>query len=191
MSPYVEQRPDARVRIVRAACEVFGDCGYQGATYQAIAVLADVTRPAVSYHFPDKRVLYRHAVDYASDVVIRPGIESARNKPTLVGQLSAFVTGALVDNPPQRSCVAFLVSSMVDSQRHAALSQTDLDLTCNVRTVLNAAVGSAIKRGELLPDTDAASTTDMLLTLLWGVSFYSGFVGGTDAAQQIVEHIAG
>ena len=42
---------------MQAARLVFAECGYDGATFQAIAVRADLTRPAINHYFSTKRLL--------------------------------------------------------------------------------------------------------------------------------------
>ena len=42
---------------MRAAREVFSELGYDAATFQAIAIRADLTRPAINHYFASKRVL--------------------------------------------------------------------------------------------------------------------------------------
>ena len=56
--PPAAKAAETRKRILRAAREVFSERGYDGATFQAIAVRADLTRPAINHYFANKRVLY-------------------------------------------------------------------------------------------------------------------------------------
>ncbi|QZH69399.1 TetR/AcrR family transcriptional regulator (plasmid) [Mycolicibacterium farcinogenes] len=77
--------------------------GYEGATFQAVALRAKVTRPAVLYHFSDKRLLFREVVAQASNAVMSPGIERACAGPTLAGQMTAPFFGLL--------CQAILTAS--------------------------------------------------------------------------------
>ena len=53
---------ETRERIIRAAREVFSELGYDAATFQAIAVRADLTRPAINHYFASKRVLWGEVV---------------------------------------------------------------------------------------------------------------------------------
>ncbi len=48
---------------MRAAREVFSELGYDAATFQAIAIRADLTRPAINHYFASKRLLYQEVVD--------------------------------------------------------------------------------------------------------------------------------
>jgi AcrR family transcriptional regulator len=80
---------------MRAAREVFSELGYDAATFQAIAVRADLTRPAINHYFSSKRVLYREVVEQANEMVVRSGIARARSETTLLGRLSAFIEAAV------------------------------------------------------------------------------------------------
>ena len=57
--PPAAKSVNTRGRILQAAREVFGEVGYDAATFQEVAVRADLTRPAVNHHFRSKRDLYR------------------------------------------------------------------------------------------------------------------------------------
>lgn len=50
-----QQRGDARLRLQRAAVELFGERGYDGTTAAEIAARAGVTERTFFRHFPDKR----------------------------------------------------------------------------------------------------------------------------------------
>jgi AcrR family transcriptional regulator len=57
--PPAAKADDTRKRILHAARQVFSERGYEGATFQAIALHADLTRPAINHYFSSKRALYR------------------------------------------------------------------------------------------------------------------------------------
>ena len=65
--PPAAKADETRKRILRAARLVFSERGYDGATFQAIAVRADLTRPAINHYFPSKRMLYREVVDETNE----------------------------------------------------------------------------------------------------------------------------
>ena len=136
MPPTASRRPgrppaakadETRKRIVNAARQVFSEHGYDGATFQAIAVRADLTRPAINHYFPSKRVLYREVVDQTNELVVTAGIERARKASTMVGRLSAFISVALQAEAKIPATAAFLVTSVMESQRHPELSRDDSD----------------------------------------------------------------
>src|SRR3981081_1733374 len=92
--PPAAKAAETRERIIRAAREVFSELGYDAATFQAIAVRADLTRPAINHYFKSKRVLYREVVETANAVVVTVGAQKAFEATTLVGQLKGFIEAA-------------------------------------------------------------------------------------------------
>lgn len=185
MPPTASRRPgrppaakadETRKRIVNAARQVFSEHGYDGATFQAIAVRADLTRPAINHYFPSKRVLYREVVGQTNELVVTAGIERARKASTMVGRLSAFISVALQAEAKIPATAAFLVTSVMESQRHPELSRDDSDPVDISREFLTWTVNDAIDRGELLADTDVSTLTETLLMVLCGVGFYAGYL---------------
>src|ERR1700760_2156277 len=134
MPPKASRRPgrppaakadETRKRIVGAAREIFSERGYDGATFQAIAVRADLTRPAINHYFPSKRVLYREVVDQTNELVVSAGIEEAKQASTLVGRMAQFTAVAMRVSAENPSIPAFLVTAVLESQRHPDLSKTN------------------------------------------------------------------
>lgn len=175
--PPAAKADDTRKRIVRAARQVFSERGYDGATFQAIAVRADLTRPAINHYFPSKRVLYTEVADRTNELVVTAGIERARGESTLAGRLAAFTSVAMEVDARNPGTAAFLSTAVLESQRHPELKRDENDAVPTTREFLVSAVAEAIESGELAPDTDAATLAEALLMLLCGVGFYAGFVG--------------
>src|SRR6185312_1779257 len=174
--PPAAKAAETRERIVRAAREVFSELGYDGATFQAIAEIADLTRPAINHYFSSKRVLYREVVDQTNELVVRAGIERARNESTMVGRLSAFISVAQQAEAKIPATAAFLVTSVMESRRHPELTRDRSDPVEISREFLTWAVNDAIARGELVADTDVSTLTETLLMVLCGVGFYAGYL---------------
>lgn len=75
---------------------------------------------------------------------------------------------------------------MLESQRHPELRQEpEHDALRNRREFFLWAVNSAIERGELHADTEVEPLVDMLVSMLWGMGFYAGFVGFHEERQAI------
>jgi TetR/AcrR family transcriptional regulator, repressor for uid operon len=161
---------------MQAARLVFSERGYDGATFQAIAVRADLTRPAINHYFSSKRVLYRDVLDQTNDLVIGTGIRQAERETTLVARLSAFISAAVRANSVNSAGSAFLISGVLESQRHPELSGTDNDSIVLSRDFLTRVVTEAIEKRELRADIDAAGLVEALLVVLCGVGFYAGYV---------------
>jgi AcrR family transcriptional regulator len=203
MPPTASRRPgrppaakaDAtRKRILHAARQVFSERGYEGATFQAIAVRADLTRPAINHYFSSKRLLYREVVNQTSKLVVAASIERANLENTLMGRLTAFISAAVRANSENPSASAFLITNVLESQRHPELSAAENDTVRISREFLVRAVNDAIERGELAPDIDASALVETLLVVLCGVGFYAGYVRSyeemlavTDVLRQLLE----
>lgn len=184
---------ETRKRILHAARQVFSERGYDGATFQEIAVRADLTRPAINHYFTNKRVLYQEVVEQTHELVIVAGIERARREPTLMGRLAVVVDFAMEADAQYPASTAFLATTVLESQRHPELSRTENDAVRATREFLVWAVNDAIERGELAADVDVSSLAETLLVVLCGVGFYIGFVGSyqrmatiTDSFQQLL-----
>jgi TetR/AcrR family transcriptional regulator, repressor for uid operon len=203
MPPTASRRPgrppaakadDTRKRILHAARQVFSERGYEGATFQAIAVRADLTRPAINHYFSSKRLLYREVVNQTSKLVVAASIERANLENTLMGRLTAFISAAVRANSENPSASAFLITNVLESQRHPELSTAENDTVRISREFLIRAVNDAIERGEITPDIDASALVETLLVVLCGVGFYAGYVRSyehllavTDVLRQLLE----
>ena len=203
MPPSASRRPgrppagkadDTRKRILHAARQVFSERGYEGATFQAIAVRADLTRPAINHYFSSKRVLYREVVNQTNKLVVMASIERAERETTLMGRLTAFISAAVLANSENPSASAFLVTNVLESQRHPELSATENDAVRISREFLMRVVNDAIGRGEIAADIDASALVETLLVVLCGVGFYAGYVQNyeemlavTDVLRQLLE----
>lgn len=185
--PPAAKAAETRERIVRAAREVFSELGYDAATFQAIAVRADLTRPAINHYFASKRVLYRDVVEKTNEMVVAAGMEKAQGQTALLKRLSAFFSAAMQADTRDRSAAAFLVTSVLESQRHPELSRDEHNSLKTSRAFVTWAVTDAIERGELTTDTDVQTLVEMLVAVMWGMGFYAGYVGGHDELGTIVD----
>src|SRR5689334_25314456 len=88
--PPAAKAAETRERILRAAREVFSELGYDAATFQAIAIRADLTRPAINHYFASKRVLWSEVVEQTNALVVSAGMSRAQAQTSLLGKLSAF-----------------------------------------------------------------------------------------------------
>lgn len=174
--PPAAKADETRKRIVGAARQVFSERGYDGATFQEIALRADLTRPAINHYFASKRTLYREVVDRTNDVLVVGGIERARCETTLMGRLSAFIEFAMMANSDHPSASAFLVTNVLESQRHPELVHVESDAVHVSREFLTWAVNDAIKSGEVRADIDVWGLVETLLVVLCGVGFYVGYL---------------
>ncbi|ART73187.1 MULTISPECIES: TetR/AcrR family transcriptional regulator [Mycobacterium] len=185
--PPAAKAAETRERILHAAREVFSELGYDAATFQAIAIRADLTRPAINHYFGSKSVLYREVVEQTNASVIAAGIAKANESSTLLGRLSAFFAAAMDADSSDRSTAAFLVTSVLEAQRHPDLVSEEHDALKSSRAFVSWAVNDAVERGELSGDTDIPAIVEMLIAVMWGMGFYAGYVGNADELGVIVD----
>jgi TetR/AcrR family transcriptional repressor of uid operon len=183
--PPAAKADETRKRIVRAARQVFSERGYDGATFQAIAVRADLTRPAINHYFSSKRALYREVVERTNELVVAAGIARARRETTLMGRMAAFIAVAMEADSKNPCTAAFLATAVLESQRHPELNRAENDAVRISREFLVWAVNDAIERGEITPDIDVSATAETLLVVLCGVGFYAGFIGSYQEMETI------
>ncbi|MDX1889364.1 helix-turn-helix domain-containing protein [Mycolicibacterium sp. 050158] len=187
--PPAAKAAETRERIVRAAREVFSELGYDAATFQAIAIRADLTRPAINHYFASKRVLYAEVVEKTNEMVVAAGLAKADGQTSLLKRLSAFFSAAMQTDSRDRSAAAFLVTSILESQRHPDLSRDEHNSLKTSRAFVTWAVTEAIQNGELTTDTDVPTLVELLVAVMWGMGFYAGYVGGHDELPTIVDKL--
>jgi TetR/AcrR family transcriptional repressor of uid operon len=185
--PPAAKADETRKRIVSAAREIFSERGYDGGTFQAIAVRADLTRPAINHYFSSKRALYREVVDQTNDLVVMGAIDEAQRETSLVGQVSVFITFVMRANLENPSAAAFLVTTVLESARHPELRGPENEAVRISREFLVRAVTDAIARGELAEHTNIYSLTETLLIVLSGVGFYAGYVQGPKEMKAVTD----
>ena len=174
---------------MRAAREVFSERGYDAATFQAIAIRADLTRPAINHYFANKRVLYWQVLDETNNAVVAASAQRARAESTLTGRVAAFIEGSIEAEIENRTAAAFLITATLESQRHPELSRPGTDSVSTTRAFLLWAINDGIQRGELNADTDASALTEMLLAVLLGVGFYAGFIGSRHELDPVTDQL--
>lgn len=183
--PPAAKADETRQRILRAARLVFSERGYDGATFQAIAARADLTRPAINHYFSSKRVLYREVLTQTNEAVIGTGIREAELETSLAAQLTTFITAAVRANSENPSGSALIISGVLESQRHPEWNTTENESVRMVREFLVRVVDDAMARGEVPADFDAPALIEALVVLMCGVGLYAGFVQSPDALLAI------
>jgi AcrR family transcriptional regulator len=172
---------------LRAAREVFSEVGYEAATFQEIAARADLTRPAINHYYANKQDLYRQVVEETNGVVIAAGLREAEAEDAFAARVEAFLRAAVHARDYDTSAAAFLVTSVLECQRHPELNAEGSDSLRHTRDFASSAVRDGIDNGELRNDLDVDAASEMLVAALWGLGFYAGFVGGQDRLGAITD----
>ncbi len=167
---------------------MFTELGYDGTTFQEIAVRAELTRPAINHYYASKQVLYEAVMDDARAIVGR-AVAEARGQTTLAGQLSAFLLAAVRPDSPDRWAAAFVVSAMLEAQRRPDLFALVADLQAGTEVFLTGAINAAIERGEISTDVAVDELVQLVVAMLWGVGFYGAFVGKPEGTVAIAAHL--
>ena len=183
--PPAAKAAETRERIVRAARQVFSELGYDAATFQEIAVRADLTRPAINHYFKSKNTLYQEVVERTNKMVVLQSVQKAFEATTLIEQLEGFINAAVGVDAEDRSAAAFLVTSILESQRHPELKRDDHNALLGTRQFLSWAITGAIERGELTTDAPVGPLVEMMTAMFWGMGFYAGFVGNHEELELI------
>jgi AcrR family transcriptional regulator len=175
--PVGSDSAETRNRILQAARQVIIERGYQAATFQAISLAAELSRPTLHYYFANCEAIYSTLVTEASTLVTEC-IAKAKQHETVVAQLSALVAALNEAERRDRSTAAFLVSARLEANRNPELQY---DGGAELRAFLTKLIADAGARGELLEGTDPEPVVDLVQSMLWGIGVYSGFVD--DAAD--------
>lgn len=131
-------------------------------------------------------MLWSEVVDQTNALVVSAGMSRAQAETSLLARLSAFFSVAMQADSEDRSAAAFLVTSVLESQRHPELSNDEHDSLRASRDFMAWAVNDAIKGGELTTDTDVDHLVEMLVAVMWGMGFYAGFVGNHEELSSVV-----
>lgn len=166
-----------RDRILLVARDVFSELGYDATTFQAVALRAGLTRPAINHYFPSKSVLYREVLERTISVNLVPALERARRQVGLIARLWSFIESLDDINAADRSAGIFVITAMLEAQRHPELHAAVDAAQAGTREFLTWAVADAVGSGELSTDADIAALVELLRAALWGLQFYASFLG--------------
>ena len=132
-------------------------------------------------------MLWSQVVEQTDALVVSAGRTRAKGETNLLSRLSAFFTAAIQTESEDRSAAAFLVTSVLESQRHPELAGDEHDSLRTSREFIAWAVNDAIDNGELTTETNVSELVEMLVAMMWGMGFYAGFVGNHDELAAVVQ----
>jgi len=174
-----------RARILGAAREVIAVRGYHATTIQAIAEIAELSRPTLHYHFQTREDIYHCLLNEIATTIdlciARAGAES-----TLPSQVAVLITEFRNTGIHEPESVALLVSSYLEADR---LPDPRRDAKAAVRKFLDQAVRDAVARGELPAETAVAPVADLLYSMVWGLGFYAGLVADRDRVEAVTKQL--
>lgn len=174
-----------RARILGAAREVIAVRGYHATTIQAIAEIAELSRPTLHYHFQTREDIY-HCLLNEIATTIDLCIARAGTESTLPGQISVLITELRNAGVHEPESVALLVSSYLEADRLPAPRR---DAKAAVRKFMDRAVRDAVARGELPAETAVAPVADLLYTMVWGLGFYAGLMDDRDRVDAVTKQL--
>jgi AcrR family transcriptional regulator len=142
-------RSATRARMIEAAIEVFGSCGYDGASTRQLADKAGVNQAAIPYHFGGKRELYIAAAQAIADYMrtrIDPLIDTLRNTKSTdpIGRIEAALTSffhLLAGNEEPEAWTTFFVRC--EREADEAFRIIHLQAVARFQSALIAAVAAA------------------------------------------------
>lgn len=107
---------ERRLRLIRAAIDVFGQKGYERASVEQIASAASVTKPVLYDHFSSKEEIFVAAIEQIRDGLLERGKAAIAMGTTPGKQLKAAISVFfdLVEDDP-RAARVLLISSKAPS----------------------------------------------------------------------------
>jgi AcrR family transcriptional regulator len=182
--PPAAKSAETRARILRTAREVFAELGYDAATFQEIAQRADLTRPAINHYFPSKGLLYQEVVRQTRQV-LADGMAEARGRHGPAARIRSFLGATVWNCGDDRSVAAFLVTSVLESQRRPDLDAPDI--LADVRGFVTEVLGEAVAAGDARPHLDVPAAAEALVAMLWGLGLWAGFAADRDRLDAVAD----
>lgn len=151
---------------------------------------ADLTRPAVNHHFSSKRDLYRQVAELTNRTIVEAGVREARLREGFDAQIDAFISTVQTEGRDP-AVAAFLVTSVLEAQRHPELVGDGHDVLAGTRGFISGALAEAQLAGEIRAGVDIDAVTETLLAMLIGLGFYAGFCAGPGGDRRRISAVTG
>ncbi|MFE9553966.1 ScbR family autoregulator-binding transcription factor [Streptomyces sp. NPDC006692] len=152
-----------RNTILRAAAEVFDECGFSGASVAKITKRAKVTQGAVYFHFESKEGLARAVMIGQGDDLELPGGTDGLQR---LIDITLYLAGQLQTNPVLRGGVRLAVEQGEFGLRDDQAYQQWVE-------VFREQLTAAEQRGELEPSVDVAELSWLLVSCFSGTQLFS------------------
>jgi len=87
----MENNDNTKNRILLAALELFAEHGYDATSMRQIAELTGITKPAVYYHFPDKKSLFNGLLHFGMEHILNAIREIAQSDLPVLDKLKEIM----------------------------------------------------------------------------------------------------
>jgi AcrR family transcriptional regulator len=129
--------PERRLRLIRAAIDVFSREGYEGATVEGIAGAASVTKPVLYDHFSSKEEVFAAAIEQIRDGLLQSGKAAMARESTPGKRLRAAISVFfdLVEDDPSAARV-LLISSKAPPPIATICRRVQADATIGIAQIM-------------------------------------------------------
>ncbi len=129
--------PERRLRLIRAAIDVFSQEGYEGATVEAIAGVASVTKPVLYDHFSSKEEVFAAAIEQIREGLLQNGKAAVARASIPSKRLRAAISVFfdLVEDDPSAARV-LLISSKAPLPIATICRRVQVDATIGIAQIM-------------------------------------------------------
>lgn len=171
-----EQNGNAvRDRLLDAALRLFACKGFESASVRELAKAANVTRPALYYHFGSKEGLYLELVERLCATVEDSILHSMVPQGTPRVRLRSFVLNILDSTIEDASKQRFFFTIVLDPRRNT-LSSFHERMRNFISAILGLLLEEGVEKGEFGTD-DVKCITNMILALVDSFIYQQIFLG--------------
>ena len=188
--PKIED-PEARVKILQAAEELFAARGFAAAPIRDIASKAGVNGAMIHYYFGSKEALYLAILENAASKVRGLLVETAGGSGSTKERLARFVDAYATYILSQPNLARILYREMLTGAKHIKKIAERYAVTNY--TILRDTISEGVRRGELRP-VDAALAPISLMGMVVIFQFLrpiiSVVLGKTEYDERFVKRVA-
>lgn len=159
-----------KMRIVEATWKVIVSEGIQSVSMRRVAAQAGCTTGLITHHFRDKDQLVTYAYRLVLDRMIADATSRVQQEGTVAERLLAAVEAIEPTGAKMKQLTVVLMNfwgQAAFNARYAARCRQDYK---RWRELIDRVVRQGIRTGELVPDTDVRTLTDLITLLSDGLS---------------------
>jgi AcrR family transcriptional regulator len=163
--------PNARDRILQAACALIAERGIGGARIAQIAKAAGVSTALVHYHFRTREMLLSETLDYAFDLAAAVRLRAAAeygSAGSASRRLADVVEQSLPTTDPGRREWQLWAELWLGAARDPSLRPIAAQMYARYRTWIATAVAEGVAAGEFAR-VDPGETADLAMALIDGL----------------------